>query len=72
MMRVPRISASMRGTTPGRASGGAYATPLAATLSLQAARSAWPGIMRVILPGGVHVAYPIQHLMGRPIVCMHS
>ena len=35
MMRVPRISASMRGTTPGLASGGAYATPLDATLSLR-------------------------------------
>ena len=36
MMRVFRISLSMRGRTPGRADGGQYATPLAAMCSLHA------------------------------------
>jgi hypothetical protein len=36
MMRVDRISSSMRGSTPGRMLAGANATPLGATTSLQA------------------------------------
>ncbi len=35
MMRVVRISDSMRGSTPGRTLGGAKATPLGATMSLR-------------------------------------
>ena len=53
MMRVPRISASMRGTTPGLASGGAYATPLGATMSLRMA-CAWVT--------GKHLAHHMQQL----------
>jgi hypothetical protein len=35
MMRVDRISSSMRGSTPGRTLAGANATPLGATTSLR-------------------------------------
>ncbi len=38
MTRVARISRSSRGTTPGRAAAGAYATPLGATTSLARSR----------------------------------
>lgn len=34
MMRVDKISCSSRGRMPGRASGGAYATPFGAMMSL--------------------------------------
>ena len=40
MMRVDRISCSRRGRMPGRASGGAYATPFGAMISLSQHSSA--------------------------------
>ncbi len=39
MMRVARISDSMRGSTPGRTLGGANVTPLGAIISLHARRT---------------------------------
>ena len=42
MMRVSRISLSMRGRTPGLAVAGQYATPFAATCSLHAAQGLHP------------------------------
>ena len=43
MMRVLRISLSMRGRMPGRAEEGQYATPLAAMCSLRLSRVSGQG-----------------------------